>query len=94
MILAHIARTVGLTRGELQTFAPFHDRAEQIRRDQGLRQFIRLAFADGHDLDMIARHIGRTEEMVLHVLRMVCVDEYGCGYGQTRAEIERILRPG
>lgn len=93
MTLEQIATQMGTTRDDLR------ERAERLEggwaavsKDDQLRAFIRTAFAAGHSSEDIQPYIDRSEIMVLHALRMVCVDEHGCQYGQSLPEIARVLR--
>lgn len=93
MTLAQIAKDAGTTRAKLRECKSSARIAASGRHDK-LRNFIARAVTEGHSIPQVMAYVDRSEIMVTHALRMVCVDEYGCGYGQTRAEIERILRAG
>jgi hypothetical protein len=86
MTLAQIAKGLHATQEDLQY--------AQGTTGLGLvlRNFIRQAFAAGFGIPQIMAYVDRSEIMVTHALRMVCVDEHGAGYGQPLAGIERILR--
>jgi len=65
---------------------------EELRAEYGqfvphIRNFIRLAFTEGHSVESIMDYIDRSETMVTHALRMTCMDMYGGEYGRTLAQI-------
>lgn len=92
MTLAKLAKDLGTTRARLRNFADPGCGDDARKRHDELRQFIAVAFCSGYDMEQIQDYVGRSDTMVLHALRMVCVDEYGCQYGQTLDEISRVLR--
>jgi predicted transcriptional regulator len=94
MTLAQIAKDAGTTRAELRTFAKAGQQHEIERRHIALRNFIARAVTAGHSIPQIMAYVDRSEIMVTHALRMVCVDEYRVQYGQTLPEISRLLRAG
>lgn len=93
MTLAQIAKDAGTTRAELRSRAERDDGGAN-RLHVNLRKFIARAVTQGHSIPQIMAYVDRSEIMVTHALRMVCVDEYRVQYGQSLPEISRLLRAG
>jgi hypothetical protein len=91
MTLAQIAKDAGTTQKNLRTF---DSPGRSTPRSEALRNFIARAVTAGHSIPQIMAYVDRSEIMVTHALRMVCVDEYRVQYGQTVPEISRLLRAG
>lgn len=89
--LDHIAASMGVTQQELRD----PGKSDGSDRDLPLkirRRFVVRAFAEGHDVGPICNFIDRTEVMVLHALRMHCLDMFGGTYGRSVADMADILR--
>ena len=89
MSLDQIATDMGMTQVELRAF--FAANSSGTRGDR-LRTFVQQAFTARYSIPQIMAYVARTEIMVLHALRMTCVDRHGCDYGLTLDEIACVLR--
>lgn len=88
MTLDQIAKDMGETRASLCEQCPKGKWSMAEKRGLVRREFIHRAFTEGHTPEAIGDYIDRSQTMVLHALRMTCVDEQGAPYGQTLAEIK------
>jgi hypothetical protein len=61
-------------------------------RARDRRAFVLKAFAEGHAPEAICTFIDRTPVMVLHALRMGCMQRAGGQYGRTLEELTQELR--
>jgi|GEM_PF-1932054 len=86
--LAQIARVMMTTHKELRS-RPHRRLAMNTHAffDDRIRNFIRLAFTEGHSVESIMDYIDRSETMVTHALRMTCMDMYGGEYGRSLVQI-------
>jgi len=86
--LAQIARVMMTSRKELRSRPHPGDGANTYAFfDDRIRNFIRLAFTEGHSVESIMDYIDRSETMVTHALRMTCMDMYGGEYGRSLVQI-------
>ncbi len=92
MTLHQIATDMNTTQEELRSYAKGGELPETIRLHANLRTFIRRAFTEGFGLPQIMAYVDRSEIMVTHALRMVCVDEYGLDYGQSVDGMAQVMR--
>lgn len=86
MTLDQIAKDMGETQSrlrELRDVNQYNDGRARARRE-----FIHRAFTEGHTPEAIGDYLDRSQTMVLHALRMICVEQHGAPYGQTLAEIK------
>jgi hypothetical protein len=56
------------------------------------RKFTARAFSEGYSVEHIMEYIDRPENMVLHALRMTCMDLRGGHYGRDLAQLRLELR--
>lgn len=56
------------------------------------RKFTARAFSEGYSVEHIMEYIDRPETMVLHALRMTCMDLRGGPYGRDLAQLRLELR--
>jgi hypothetical protein len=62
------------------------------KRHQLRRKFTAKAFSEGYSVEHIMEYIDRPENMVLHALRMTCMDLRGGHYGRDLAQLRLELR--
>lgn len=87
MTLDQIAKDMGTDREALSSHILGRGNTGS-RQLSERRQFVHRAFTEGHTPEAIGEYLDRSQTMVLHALRMTCVDEMGAPYGQTLAEIK------
>lgn len=88
MTLHEIAAEVRLTQAELRS----HDKRRADWVHDHRRTFVLKAFSVGHDPNDICDFIDRSAFMVLHALRMGCMERAGGDYGRTLKQLADELR--
>lgn len=91
MTLHEIATEMRLTQNKLRANDEKGAQHDPPRaRDR--RAFVLKAFALGHEPEAICEFIDRTPVMVLHALRMGCMERAGGDYGRTLKQLADELR--
>ena len=90
MSIDKLARSMGETMNGLRE-RPFNP-GKAREREAARRKFVAVAFRNGDPPEMIAAYLNRSDTMVLHALRMICLDQCGGEYGRSLAEINWVLR--
>lgn len=88
MTLHEIAAEVRLTQAELRS----HDKRRADWVHDHRRTFVLKAFSVGHAPEQIGAFIDRAPVMVLHALRMGCMERAGGDYGRTLKQLADELR--
>jgi hypothetical protein len=87
-----IAHAMNTDRRELQSWES-HGRPSVAAMLSGQRRkFTAKAFSEGYSVEHIMEYIDRPENMVLHALRMTCMDLRGGPYGRDLAQLRLELR--
>lgn len=91
--LDQIATEMRMTQARLIQFGPSGGRGIQAELlIMARREFVLKAFGAGHDQEAIGAFIQRSPVMVLHALRMGCMERAGGDYGRTLKQLADELR--
>ena len=93
MTLQEIASSMSITQRWLRAHVkPGGNGIESSTAIDTRRRFILKAFSLGHEPEAICEFIDRTPVMLLHALRMGCMERAGGDYGRTLKQLADELR--